>query len=128
MVRPSKSTCREVTLEKHVNRDHDALGILSAIPETVASFGLPPVKTRVPTIPAGPKDLLPRAQVEPTVRNRYNRLAAHPLPFSVDVAVVLTGLDTTFRSQPAQIPRHELVPGVAQRDVPLIAPDAAEVG
>jgi hypothetical protein len=31
----------------------------------------------------------------------------------VGVAVVLAGLDTTFRSQPAQVERLKLVPGVA---------------
>ena len=37
-------------------------------------------------------------------------------------------LDTIFRSQPAQIQRQKLVPGVAQRGVPRVAPYAAKIG
>ena len=37
-------------------------------------------------------------------------------------------LDTTFRSQPAQIERLKFVPSVAQRGVPLVPANAPEVG
>jgi hypothetical protein len=32
------------------------------------------------------------------------------------------------RSQPVQVERPELIPGIPQRGVPLVAPDAAKVG
>ena len=50
------------------------------------------------------------------------------LPATFEIKQILQPVDTTFRSQPAQIQRLKLVPGVAQRRVPLIAPNAAEVG
>jgi hypothetical protein len=56
----------------------------------------------------------------------YRRRSMEPLP--VGVAVVLAGLDTTFRSQPAQVERLKLIPGVAQRGIPAVAADATEVG
>jgi hypothetical protein len=40
-------------------------------------FPAPAVETRVPAIPAGPKDLLPRAKVEPSVGDCYDNLTAH---------------------------------------------------
>ena len=57
-------------------------------------------------------------------------------PLPVGVAVVpstplrtgLAGLDTTFRSQPAQIQVQKLVPGIAQRGVPAVTANAAKVG
>jgi hypothetical protein len=56
------------------------------------------------------------------------RLVANRLPFPRNIAVVLAGLDTTFRSQPAQIERLKLIPSIAQRGVPAVAANAAKVG